>query len=312
MTRHRVRTMHRSASRSTSAAPSWLQAWSTATGVILAGHRVATPKDGDADRLFQEVAELVRALPQPSGDAWACRGCLRRRQRGPDGTPRAVDLAAEHPCVALLSSPGATRGTAARSLPHPSSSTTTPRPWLSGRHGSEPPRELRTSWPWSCPQGSAVESCSTGACWTAGAGTPATSVTSSSSLRGGPVPAAPGDASRRRLPAQPSKRQPGARLPMHRPRSFSEPVCSSAGPLPRSRRCSICVWPSSAARWRSASGAAFFAAAQQEVDARARIEHARGCVVKPVGLGASGPLVGAAAVGWRGIGRLVAVGEQRS
>ena len=59
-------------------------------------------------------------------------------------------------------------------------------------------------------------------------------------------------------------------------------------------------------------GPAFFAAAQQEVDARARIEHARGCVVKPVGLGASGPLVGAAAVGWRGLGRLVAVGEQRS
>jgi glucokinase len=51
-------------------------------------------------------------------------------------------------------------------------------------------------------------------------------------------------------------------------------------------------------------GSRFFNAAQREVDARARISHARGCRVQPVGLGASGPLVGAAAVGWRGIGRL--------
>lgn len=54
-------------------------------------------------------------------------------------------------------------------------------------------------------------------------------------------------------------------------------------------------------------GPEFFAAAQREIDVRARIAHARGCRVEPVGLGASGPLVGAAAVGWRGIGRLVTV-----
>jgi len=54
-------------------------------------------------------------------------------------------------------------------------------------------------------------------------------------------------------------------------------------------------------------GSEFFVAAQRELDARARIAHARGCLVRPVGLGASGPLVGAAAVGWRGVGRLATV-----
>jgi glucokinase len=50
-------------------------------------------------------------------------------------------------------------------------------------------------------------------------------------------------------------------------------------------------------------GDAFFTAAQAEVDARCRIEFARGTRIVPVGLGADGPLVGAAAVGWRGLGR---------
>lgn len=51
-------------------------------------------------------------------------------------------------------------------------------------------------------------------------------------------------------------------------------------------------------------GAPFFAAAQAELDARARIEFARGARIVPAGLGDEGPLVGAAAVGWRGVGRL--------
>jgi glucokinase len=49
-------------------------------------------------------------------------------------------------------------------------------------------------------------------------------------------------------------------------------------------------------------GATFFDAAQAELDARARIEFSRGAVIRPAGLGDSGPLVGAAAVGWRGLG----------
>ncbi len=38
-----------------------------------------------------------------------------------------------------------------------------------------------------------------------------------------------------------------------------------------------------------------------------RIAHARGTVIRPGGLGADGPLVGAAAVGWRGLGHDVVV-----
>jgi glucokinase len=47
----------------------------------------------------------------------------------------------------------------------------------------------------------------------------------------------------------------------------------------------------------------FFDAAQAELDERCRLDFSRGTVVRPAGLGADGPLVGAAAVGWRGLGR---------
>jgi glucokinase len=51
-------------------------------------------------------------------------------------------------------------------------------------------------------------------------------------------------------------------------------------------------------------GAPFFAAAQAELDADARLTYSRGARIVPGGLGANGPLIGAAAVGFRGIGRL--------
>jgi glucokinase len=54
-------------------------------------------------------------------------------------------------------------------------------------------------------------------------------------------------------------------------------------------------------------GDTFFAAAQAELDARACISFSRGARIVPAGLGDGGPLVGAAAVGWRGIGRDVGV-----
>lgn len=49
-------------------------------------------------------------------------------------------------------------------------------------------------------------------------------------------------------------------------------------------------------------GAPFFAAAQAELNASARLAFSRGARIVPGGLGADGPLVGAAAVGWRGAG----------
>src|SRR5262245_1120858 len=59
-------------------------------------------------------------------------------------------------------------------------------------------------------------------------------------------------------------------------------------------------------------GATFFGAAQAELDARARIEFSRGARIRPAGLGDSGPLVGAAAVGWRGIGHDLGLGLGRA
>ena len=51
-------------------------------------------------------------------------------------------------------------------------------------------------------------------------------------------------------------------------------------------------------------GEPFFAAAQAEAGARARLDFSSGLEVRPAVLGDRGPLVGAGAVGWRGLGRL--------
>lgn len=50
-------------------------------------------------------------------------------------------------------------------------------------------------------------------------------------------------------------------------------------------------------------GDPFFAAANAEVDRRARLDHSAGTVVVPAGLGADAPLVGAAGVAWRASSR---------
>ena len=52
-------------------------------------------------------------------------------------------------------------------------------------------------------------------------------------------------------------------------------------------------------------GDVFFTAAQEELDLRAQISYARGATIRPAGLGDEGPLVGAAAVAWRALGRTV-------
>lgn len=54
-------------------------------------------------------------------------------------------------------------------------------------------------------------------------------------------------------------------------------------------------------------GDAFFAAAQAEVDRVATLQHSAGTRIVPAALGSDGPLIGAAAVGLRGIGQNVGV-----
>ncbi|MEZ5244422.1 MAG: ROK family protein [Acidimicrobiales bacterium] len=49
-------------------------------------------------------------------------------------------------------------------------------------------------------------------------------------------------------------------------------------------------------------GEIFFAAAQAEIDRVATLQHSMGTVIRPAALGADGPLVGAAAVGFVGLG----------
>jgi len=54
-------------------------------------------------------------------------------------------------------------------------------------------------------------------------------------------------------------------------------------------------------------GDPFFAAAQAEIDRVATLQHSAGTVIRRAALGADGPLVGAAAVGFRGMGHDVGV-----
>jgi glucokinase len=56
-------------------------------------------------------------------------------------------------------------------------------------------------------------------------------------------------------------------------------------------------------------GAEFFEAAQHEIDRVASLDHSRGTLIVPGGLGADGPLIGAAAVAWYRSG--VPLGELR-
>jgi glucokinase len=54
-------------------------------------------------------------------------------------------------------------------------------------------------------------------------------------------------------------------------------------------------------------GREFFEAAQAELDRSARLDFSRGARIVPAQLGGDGPLVGAAAVGWRGLGHDIGI-----
>lgn len=51
-------------------------------------------------------------------------------------------------------------------------------------------------------------------------------------------------------------------------------------------------------------GEPFYEAAQAEIDQRVHLDYARATVIRPAGLGHAGPIVGAAAVGWRSLGQM--------
>lgn len=100
----------------------------------------------------------------------------------------------------------------------------------------------------------------------------------------------------------------GELAPARRPTTCAAaPAPSWAAPWARWPTCSTSSWRASAGSVALGFGAVFFDAAQAELDRTACIAHARGAVIRPGGLGADGPLVGAAAVAWRGLGHPVGV-----
>ena len=91
------------------------------------------------------------------------------------------------------------------------------------------------------------------------------------------------------------------RPPEHAPPEVVE-RSRHASSVARSRRsptCSTCRSRSCRARSRSGFGAPFFAAAQAELDRSCRLDFSRGTRIVPGGLGADGPLIGAACVALR-------------
>ena len=75
----------------------------------------------------------------------------------------------------------------------------------------------------------------------------------------------------------------------------------SGGRWPRWPACSTSTWPWSAGSVALGFGAAFFDAAQAEIELRSRLDFSRPTRIIPAGLGTDGPLVGAAAVGRRAL-----------
>ena len=167
-----------------------------------------------------------------------------------------------------------------------------------GRAGASAP-----SSPWSCRPASAAGSCSTAACSTGPTETPVTSVTWSSCPTAGAARAGAMAAWKRRRPAPPSRRGPGApaaAAPLDERRRVGRLVGRAVGSTAALLDLRLALVAGSVAL---GFGDDFFSAAQAELDRTARIEFAARRRDRPAGLGDDGPLVGAAAVAWRALGR---------
>ncbi len=135
-----------------------------------------------------------------------------------------------------------------------------------------------------------------------GAGrTPATSAISSWSRTGGPARAGAGAAWRRRRRGWPSPPSPAARRPRPRRRFGGAPAGWSVA---RWRTCACCSTSASPwwrARWPSATARSSSPPRRRSSTSGRGISYARGARIVPAGLGADGPLVGAAAVARRAL-----------
>ena len=285
---------------STSGGRSWPAGWSTTAGPSQARATRPTGDGTDGDALFATLAGLIDEVRAAGADGADTRG-LWRGHRRPDDRRGRLGLPAEH--RGWRGFPLLDRLRDHTGLP--TTSTATPRPWPSARAGSAPPPGRGTTWPWSCPPGWAAASSSTAASSTAGR--------------------------RQRRPHRPRHRRArrrrlrlrGPGLPGGRGLGHRHRTAPPAGPPPRPTTRS----GAAPAGWSGRAvasvanlldlplvvvagsvalgfGETFFAAAQEEIDQRCRIEFSRDTVIRPGGLGADGPLVGAAAVAWRALGHL--------
>ena len=287
---------------STSAARSWRRPWSTGGGRSSIAAQVPTaaatrtpsscsPRCVDAGR--RRCARPRRRWPTPVVCGVGCGGPMTRG--GETVSPLNIPAWRDFPLRGRL---------AELARPARASSTTTPRRWPWARAG----RARRVGVPDYLAM---VVSTGVGgghrarrpAARRRATATPATSATSSSS----PTAARCGCGGRGCLEAEASGTaiaaitgRPAAEAGARGRRA--RPARSSAGPWRRWPTCSTCASRVVAGSVALGFGEPFFAAAQAELDAPGppRLRRRLHASV-PAGLGADGPLVGAAAVGWRGL-----------
>ncbi len=179
--------------------------------------------------------------------------------------------------------------------------TTTPKPWRLPRDGWEPLGGWTTISPWWCPPVSAAGSSSTIDYWTASTGMPGISDTWWSSRTAEPVRAEDAVASRPRrqgCPSPPPPDAPAAEASDEVRRRTGTLVGRAVASVANLLDLELAVVAGSVAL---GFGHLFFEAAQEEIGLRSRLDFSRGTRVIPAGLGADGPLIGAAAVGRRAL-----------
>ena len=286
----------RSCWRSTSAGPRWPPAWSTGPGRILVrgpGARPRTPTD--PEEVFDAL--VGRRDRQVRSAATAEPGGLRRRVRRADGRRTARRCPAQHPGLARL--PLRARLADQVGLPvavdNDAKALALGEGWLGARPGVD-----RLPGHGGVHRGRRRHRARRPAARRVGRATPATSATWSSSPTAGRARAGPGLSRGRGVRARPSRRSPAARR-----RRRAEAVRRRTGTLVGRAVASVANLLDLELAVVAGSVALGFGDAvlrrRPGGDRRAvpsRLLRGRPAIV-PAGLGADGPLVGAAAVGRR-------------
>ncbi len=231
-------------------------------GRIQAQAVAPTPVSDDAEVVFESVCAAIGRVGHREDVAVCGVGCGGPMSAGGE-TVSPLNIAS----VAWIPACGAG---CSRCSGYRSSSTTTPRRWLWAKDGWGRLGASRTMSPWWCPPGSGEASWSTAGCSTAPTGMPDTSVTWWSSRTGDVVRVGVGAVSRPRRRVFRSRRRPGVR-----PSVASTAIRRRTGTLVGRAVATVAnlldlelaVVAGSVAL---GFGQPFFAAAQEEIELRAR------------------------------------------